>query len=542
MKKLKPVLNTLTFLFPLYPTLLLLYPIFLGIFIDYDLFDSRSLAINLVWIPLFTLPAILTQNKYILRVSTLLFFLIGLIETCHWLILGGPITITSLLVISNTYYDEIVEFASLKASSEFLLILPFFTIFILSFKNPPPFIRTKTKNYTLLIIGLISVIFISENAINGRLIRKGSPHLIKVAYSFIEKISLFKEAMKDAKPKELEATSIIPNEKQTFVLILGESNSRRHMSLYGAKSKTTPKLDNRTDLILYNNVVSPYSSTINSVLTILTQTNLEKKIDILNNIDILDIFHSSGFKNFWISNQSPIGVWDNQITQFARKSDKCEFVNMTSNSSYEATYTASYDEKIIAPFSEALKDSAKKKLIILHLIGNHSSYSKRYPTDFNIFEGDGSKKSNTIAEYKNSLVYTDFIVDSMINVLMKTQRLNINTATSLLYISDHGENVYDHGEKAGHDYSKVVPKANVEIPFFLWVSSYFQSLDSSKTQQAILNKNKPFVTDDLFHALIDLNFIKTKFLEKDRSLFNAKFNDKRKRILCDGKDYDEKVD
>jgi len=25
-------------------------------------------------------------------------------------------------------------------------------------------------------------------------------------------------------------------------------------------------------------------------------------------------------------------------------------------------------------------------------------------------------------------------------------------------------------------------------------------------------------------------------------VFNAKFNDKRKRILCDGKDYDEKVD
>jgi heptose-I-phosphate ethanolaminephosphotransferase len=74
------------------------------------------------------------------------------------------------------------------------------------------------------------------------------------------------------------------------------------MSLYGAKSKTTPRLDDRTDLILYNNVVSPYSSTINSVLTILTQTNLEKKID------ILDIFHSSGFKIFWISNQSPIGV------------------------------------------------------------------------------------------------------------------------------------------------------------------------------------------------------------------------------------------
>ena len=132
-----------------------------------------------------------------------MFFLVGLIETCHWIILGGPIT--SLLVISNTYYDEIVEFASLKASSELLLLLPFLAIFILSFKDYPPFIKTKIKNYTLLTIGLICVIFISENAINGRLIRKGSPHLIKVAYSFIKKISLFKEAMKDAKPKEVEA-------------------------------------------------------------------------------------------------------------------------------------------------------------------------------------------------------------------------------------------------------------------------------------------------------------------------------------------------
>lgn len=47
MKKLKPLLNTLTFVFSLYPTLLP-YPIFLGIFIDYDLFDSRCLAISLV--------------------------------------------------------------------------------------------------------------------------------------------------------------------------------------------------------------------------------------------------------------------------------------------------------------------------------------------------------------------------------------------------------------------------------------------------------------------------------------------------------------
>lgn len=538
LKKINLITKSIQSVYPAYLLLLIFFPEILGIVIDYELFDNRVIVINLIWIAVFTIPIVLTKNKILYRFTATLFFIIGFIQSAHWIIIGGPVTITSLLVISNTYSEEIMEFTSLKASLNFLLILPIFFIFIKSLQYKIKIEISKINNITLITIALISVIFISENALNGRLIRKGVPSIAKVSYSFFEKLQLFKEAMKDSKPRELVAQSMIPNEKQTFVLIIGESNNRRHMSLYGSEAETTPKLKSRNDLVVFNDVVSPYSSTVASVLSILTQTNLEKKVEIINNIDVFDVFHSAGFKTFWISNQCPIGVWDNQITQFARKADDCRFVNMTSNSSYEATYMPSFDEKVIAPFSEVLNNEVAKKLIIIHLIGNHSSYKKRYPSAFKIFEGDGTDKGNTIAEYRNSLTYTDYVVDSIINIVSEQSKLLVNNLSALVYLSDHGENVYDHNDKVGHDFNKKVPKANVEIPFLTWTSPGYKTRFEEKTNQIFLNKNKPYVTDDLFHSMIDLNMIKTEYLIESRSVFHPTFNDKRKRILCDGNDYD----
>lgn len=507
--------------------------------IDYELFDNRVFAINLLWIAVFTIPINLLKSKVLYRFSATLFLIVGFLETAHWIIIGGPVTITSLLVMSNTYSEEIMEFTSLKASINFLLIIPIFYVFYKSLKYKIVFEKSRINSIVYILIGLTSIIFITENALNGRFIRKGVPQLVKVSYSFFEKLSMFNEAFKNSTPRNIDAKSAIPDKEQTFVLVIGESNTRRHMSLYGADYKTTPKLDNRDDLILFNDVVSSHSSTIGSVLTILTQTNLEHKVNVIDNIDLFDVFHSAGFKTFWISNQCPIGVWDNQITQFAQKADECKFVNMTSNSSYEATYMASFDEKLIAPFTKVLDDSAKKKLIVLHLIGNHSSYEKRYPIAFDKFDGDGTEKGNTIAAYKNSLLYTDYILDSIFSIVSTKAHSENNSLSSVLYLSDHGENVYDHNNKAGHDFTKKIPKANVEIPFITWLSPSYQTAFKSKTNQIKLNTNKPYVSDDLFHSMIDLNLINTDCFEKSRSIFNEQFNENRKRILCDGKNYDD---
>ena len=40
--------------------------------------------------------------------------------------------------------------------------------------------------------------------------------------------------------------------------------------------------------------------------------------------------------------------------------------------------------------------------------------------------------------------------------------------------------------------------------------------------------------------MIDLSGIKSPYLEEEKSVFSERFNDKRARILEDGKDYDKK--
>ncbi|OQX75785.1 MAG: hypothetical protein B6D64_11085 [Bacteroidetes bacterium 4484_276] len=539
MNKFYTGLKALKEIYPPYLTLLVFIPIIIGFIIDHELSDSRYIIINLIWIPLFTIPYILLRKRIIYHFAALVFFLIGLIEISHWIILKGPVTITSILVMSNTNLQETIEFFDLKASIGLLILIPYTILFLFSLRCPPKHCPSKIKKYLIGAVLFISAIFIFENAFNGRLVRKGVPQIAKVAFSFWDKINLYREAMQEIAPRKVNANPTFTDGRQTFVLILGESCSRRHMSLYGASRKTNPKLETRDDLIVYADVVSPYSNTLNSVLSILSQSNLEHKVSFENSIDIIDVFHSAGFKTYWISNQSPIGIWDNMVTVFAKKSDYIKFVNTTSNSSFEAIFTTSYDSKLFKPFLRALNEDVDKKFIVLHLMGSHSSYSKRYPSDFDIFSGPGGKQE-TIAEYDNSILYNDYIIDSLLNIIISNDSHHNNSITSAIYLSDHGENVYDELDRVGHDYSKVLPKANVEIPFIVWLSPAYLKLNPYKTTIIKSNSNMPFVSDDLFHSIMDLNGIESKYLEEERSVFSEKFNETRQRILEDGDDYDKR--
>jgi heptose-I-phosphate ethanolaminephosphotransferase len=537
MNFLKNIISSLKEIFPKYLILLVLSPIILGFFIDYELSDSRYFLLNLIWLQLFTIPLILTKKKFFYYFAASIYFLIGFIEITHWIILKGPITITSLLVISNTNFQEANEFFDLKASIGLLLLIPYFLLFVFSLRTNLELKTSKFKNYLIVFLAFVSIIFISENIINQRFIRKGIPHFTKMVFTFIDEMQLYNEAMQITEPKQINAKTSFTENTQTFVIILGESCNRKHMSLYGAKQKTNPKLEKRNDIFVFNDVVSAYSNTIRAVLSILTDANIENKIQANKSIDMIDIFHSAGFKTYWLSNQTPVGIWDNHVTIFAKKSDVSKFVNTTSNTSFEATNNISLDDKLFKPFSKILNEKTEKKFIVLHLMGSHSTYSKRYPSEFNKFENNNSKKERTIAEFENSLLYNDYIVDSLLNMLKSKSK---NQTTSVIYLSDHGENVYDENDNVGHDFSKNLPKANVEIPFIVWLSPKYIELNSEKLETIKLNLNKPYVSDDLFHSIIDLNGIKTSYFEEKRSIFNSNFNANRKRILEDGNDYDAK--
>lgn len=526
-----------------YPPLLLMMILFVQIvslFVNYSIYDFQELIIFCTWIPLVTLPYLLTKKKIVYRIVVTVFFIGGLLNLCHLVILKGPISASSLFVLLNTNINEAKEFMELKTNFLMLLIIPYIVLYIVALKNVKPVKLYPKSKYIIGAILLFSIVFLSENLIHGRFVRKATPQTTKALISFADEIKSYK-ALKKRKVADIEAKlNSTDSGERIFVLIIGESCNRNHMSLYNYSKATNPKLEKRDDIIIYGDVVSAYSNTLGSILSSLTESNLENKMSFDKSISLIDIFHSLEFQTIWLSNQSPIGVWDNATYNLAQTSDIPIFINNSGNTSFESTYLSSYDELLFRPFNSVLNSSTKSKFIVIHLMGSHSSYSKRYPSEYNKFNDYSTKKERIINEYDNSVLYNDFIVDSLLNILDSYCLKNNKTICSCIYLSDHGENVYDEGDNVGHDYSGSLPKSNVEIPFIVWLSPNFKILYSNKLQTVLSNKNMPFVSDDLFHTIIDLNDIDCKEFSEDRSIFNQNFNFARPRILEDNMDYDLK--
>jgi heptose-I-phosphate ethanolaminephosphotransferase len=539
MRKIDYRIRALEQYFPRYLVMLVLAPILAGYLIDHELIHPISILVNILWVLPFTLPFRVFRKKFIYRIGVVVYFFIGFIEIAHWLLIKGPLTITSLLIFFSTNIEEALDFLTLKSTLALLVLIPYTLLFSKAFRDPPEHDRSAQAyipykmGIALLIPGLIMLSLLGSIP-KIRLV----PQAAKVMYAITIDLGKYNRAIAENNLREVEATVVSDSRQQTFVLIIGESCSRNHMSLYGAPSVTNPKLGKRKDIYAFNNVVSPYSYTTLSVPSILSESNLENKLSFAESVDLLDIFHSAGFKTYWISNQSPIGLWDNIISSIARKADYSNFVNISSNSSQETILNRSYDSRLFEPFQKVLNEKVDKKFIVLHLMGNHNTYSKRYPKSFDHFKGKGSR-GRLKAEYLNSVLYNDHIVDSLLNSI-QLDASRKKSLTMAIYTSDHGENLYDEQERVGHDYSNVMPKANVEIPFVVWLSDKF--IDSQPDKAAIVETNKeiPFVSDDLFHCIMDLNGIQSPYLHKARSIFNEGYDDTRRRILVDGNDYDSK--
>ncbi len=515
-------------IFPLYLSLLVNYPLLLGLVLNYPLVDFRLFLINILWQTAFVIVVRFLKSNFIYKIGLLVYGFTSFIESLHWIILKSPLSPSSVFVVAATNFQESVDFLSLKIGFRLILLVPLIIFFILSWKKQLNFAKFRHSVLIQSILLLVFVIFVFENASAGRLVRKGIPQFAKVFLSYQQERLHFQEAMAVNKLQLIDAET--EADKQTIVLILGESSNRNHWQLYGNPNKTTPLLSKRSDLFIFDNVISAYSNTISSITTSLSEKTVNYQASTGGGIDIFDVFKSAGYTTYWISNQTPIGVWENLVTVFARKADYTVFVNLAANSSMESTMIRSYDELLFSPVEKIVQMDDPLKLIIVHTMGNHSSYRKRYPPSFDQFKGNDAK-TQTIAEYHNSILYHDYFLDSLLNIVAGS-----TNKSAVLYVSDHGENVYDENNEVGHTYAGRLPKANVEVPFFFWFSdAYSNSLD---TKILSARKSAPYLTDNLFHTLIELGNINASVFNPAVSLLNPDFDFSRQRILEDGYDYD----
>jgi len=318
-------------------------------------------------------------------------------------------------------------------------------------------------------------------------------------------------------------TSVIDADKELHVLIIGESTTRNHMGLYNYYRETNPLLAQRKEqLLVYEDVVSPHTHTLESLdkaLILEGSENLNEKY----NQNLVQLFNASGFKTYWLSNQEPLGVFGNSTRLVSKTSDEEHF-----------TDGLMLDEIVLEPLRGALNNEEDKKFIVIHLMATHFDYNSRYPSNFDKFKSKPRTKFahelayEKINAYDNAVLYNDYIIDTIISEVEAK-----NEHATILYLSDHGEDVYETIDEACHTETKGT-KPMFDIPFFIWQSDKAKELRSDITFDA----KRKYSSADLVHTMADLAGIKFQGFDETKSIINSSFEEK-DRIILNNKKYDE---
>ena len=164
-------------------------------------------------------------------------------------------------------------------------------------------------------------------------------------------------------------------------------------------------------------------------------------------------------------------------------------------------------------------------LVILHTSTSHGpKYADKYPKEFEVFKPvansveEGEKNIGMLVNaYDNTIRYTDYLLDSLINTL----REMTDWKSAMIFISDHGESLGEKGIFMHGLPMRLAPKVQYEIPFLVWTSDGFRRYKPASNQQAPAVGELPPVLDQhyIFHSVLNLLSIQSPAYDKGLSLF-----------------------
>ncbi|EPD37945.1 MULTISPECIES: sulfatase-like hydrolase/transferase [Delftia] len=253
----------------------------------------------------------------------------------------------------------------------------------------------------------------------------------------------------------------------TIVLVIADSINRDNLGIYGYPRNTTPMLslkrrDAGKNMVIFRNSWSLDASTIPAFERMFS---LQAAPD--NSLHLLAMARSAGYKTWWVSNHDDVAI----ESRHASYADIVELINRTPGRS-----SSSLDGEILNILEEALKDKAKNKFIIVHLLGAHPHYNLRYPKNENPFDNTTDDVDREMQaknrsfwvrgfreQYDAALLYHDSVISKTLDLVKNSE--NNSDYQAWMYLSDHGQEVGHLLNKVGHSPST---ESGYRIPTIIW--------------------------------------------------------------------------
>jgi heptose-I-phosphate ethanolaminephosphotransferase len=453
----------------------------------------------------------------------------------HLLVYGEQVGIPSVVAALDTNANEAFEFFVSTSSawnwvisaSALLVTTGLGFAMVRSIRAGNAQRLTPMRASALCVASGALVVFTSYGVNNAVAFALNNPFLF--TYITAREVIQSREAIRNFSPKAAVRLSVTLKPEAlpgaTHLLLLGESITPTHMSLYGYGRDTTPRMKASVEgfkQLVVRDACSSKHNTGLALIDILT-SNIADDRSVWERPSLISMAREAGFNTYWISNQAAAGDTDNLASAWALAADEKIFVNLRGWKD-----GSSLDEKLLPKISAAVESRPGPKLLIVHMMGAHHHFARRYPAAFQKWNDDDPvplavpRRNHPdfpraiYNQYDNAVAYTDHIVGEILNI---AQRFKVASVT---YISDHGQNLGEHSDRLYHSMPSG-PRQGFEVPVVFWVSQkHMQQLKLSDSALTI-NLSSPYQTDRLLHSLVHLYGMTYPTQQLNESLLSSDF-------------------
>ena len=412
-----------------------------------------------------------------------------------------------------------------------MTVVPIIVILMMKIK-PEPIIRQLLHKVIAsvvslaMVLGLLFVFYVDFAAIfreNRDLKGMISPQNMIASFASYYKKKAPKENLplvvygEDAVMQKAQATSL----PKLMVLVVGETARAENFSLNGYSKNTNPKLSQQ-DILNFSRVSSCGTATAVSVPCMFSGMPRKEYEERLasHREGLLDIAQRAGYQVTWIDNNSGCKGTCDRVNQFKIpeplqqkwcKDKEC------------------FDDILIDSFKAYLatipQDDNRPRLIVLHQMGSHGpAYYKRVPAQFKVFKPtcdtnaiQGCSREALLNTYDNTLLYTDYVLDSLIETLKNTTKYQ----SALWYLSDHGESTGESGMYLHGAPYAIAPTQQTHIPMLMWFSTVWQHQAKQQIKCLAQQGRQELSQDNLFPTMLSLLDVKSKVIDPNNDMLAA---------------------
>ncbi len=230
--------------------------------------------------------------------------------------------------------------------------------------------------------------------------------------------------------------------------------------------------------------------------------------------NLLDVLTHAGVEVIWRDNNSGC----------KHVCDRVEYERLVSKQAGLCNASECYDEILLEGLQERIAKLTQDTVIVLHQNGSHGpDYFRRYPDRFERYRP--ACKSTDLSKcdakalrnaYDNTIAYTDYIVWQVLETVEHSTDVN----GAMVYISDHGESLGEHGLYLHGMPKLLAPDVQLQVPMVVWFSRGYAVADQLDRSCAVDHAARHHSHDNLFHTVLGLLDVETSLYQPALDVFS----------------------